>query len=267
MWAGGIVHEVIRESLNRYAHKQTPILAAELQAHARQKLRQGWTEAVNRDWEKRPKKTNLEPLYYGNGKTLPRERTEATRDRVYACLAAFAESDLVREILTVPYVNWKTVDTIESFLLDDADGLKVWCAIDFAFVDPAGRVRILDWKTGSEDKSAIEVQLGCYAFYASRQWYVPPDRLTVEGVYLRDGARVVPYAVSAEVLIAAKDTILTSAATMRGLLSDVRANTAREDDFAFCDDDRRCARCNYRAVCPRVADAAPASAPDREPAP
>jgi hypothetical protein len=255
MWAGTIVHETIAEALGRYARKRYPIQAGELQARAREKLRSGWVEAVSQQWLTSPKKTNLHELYYGNGRSLPRERTERIRDRVNLSLTSFAESEALRELLAVSYLNWKPVDQVDSFLLDR---LKVWCAVDFAFVDPAGQLRILDWKTGQEKPETVQTQLACYTFYAQEKWFAPPERVRVAGVFLMEKARVREYPVTPEVLVEAQDRILTSAADMRATLVDATANRAREEDFALSPADRPCRRCNYRAVCPRTAAAAEA---------
>jgi hypothetical protein len=247
LWAGGIVHELIGEALQRYARTGQAISAGELQARARTRLRSGWVEAVNREWLARPKKTNLHELYYGNGQSLPQAETDAVKERVYTCLAAFAESPVLREIQAVPYLSWKPVDTLDTF---DLDGLRVWCAIDFAYTDPSGILRLIDWKTGSENREALTTQLACYALYAADTWFTPLDRLRLHGVFLREQARVSEYPVSPAMLVDAKDSILTSAAAMRQLLDDVQANTASEDRFAFCENERICRRCNFRQVCP-----------------
>jgi hypothetical protein len=257
MWAGGLVHETIGDALQRYARSGQAITAGELQARGRTRLRSGWVEAVNREWLTRPKKTNLHELYYGNGRSLPPEDTEALRERVYACLAAFAESAVLREIQAVPYLNWKPVDTLDTF---DLDGLKVWCAIDFAYTDPAGVLHLLDWKTGAERRESLTTQLACYALYAVETWFAPLERLRLQGVFLREKARVSEYPVGAEMLVDAKDTILTSAAAMRQALDDVEANRASEERFAGCGNERTCRRCNFRQACPCLVDGAPGEA-------
>jgi hypothetical protein len=249
MWAGGVVHQTLGEALGRYARTGQAISAGELQARARTRLRSGWLEAVQREWLAQPKKTNLHELYYGNGQSLPRETTEAIRERVNDCLAAFAQSAVLREILTVPYLDWKPIDTLGTF---DLDGLKVWCAIDFAYTDPAGNLRLIDWKTGAEDRESLTTQLACYALYAADTWFAALDRLRLHGVFLRENARVSEYPVRAEILVQAKDTILTSAAAMRAVLDDVATNTASEERFPFCENERICRRCNFRQACPYI---------------
>jgi len=247
MWAGQIVHETIQEALTRYSRDGTSFTAAELQARARAKLRRGWTEAVKREWLASPKKTNLEELYYGNGRTVPRERTDAIRDRVYSCLAEFAKSEVLKEILAVSYLNWRSIEKLESFPLD---GLKVYAVIDFSYMDPAGILRILDWKTGAE-RASLELQLSCYAFLANEKWHTPYERMRLAGVFLGQNARLREMTPTPEVLGPARDTIVTSAAAMREALRDPAANVAEEDDFPCTEDLRRCRRCRFREACPK----------------
>lgn len=252
MWAGSVVHDTVAEALRRHAQKGAPILAAELQAVATGKLRAGWKEAVERAWEKRPKLTNLWELYYGNGRSLPAAETERIRAKVMECLRAFAESAVLKEVLAASYLSWKPIEQLDSFLLD---GLKVWCVVDFAYTDPAGLLRILDWKTGGEDTEALQLQLACYAFFAGEKWSVPPERLRVYGVFLRDNARGKEFPVTAASLIDARDRIVSGAAEMRSVLRDVARNGAVEEDFPLAAEERACRRCNYREVCPRFAAA------------
>jgi hypothetical protein len=249
MWAGSIVHDVIAEALRRHARNQSGVRAGELQARARQKLRGGWIEAVNQEWKTSPKKTNLLELYYGNGKSLPREQTEACKARVNDCLASFAGSPVLAEILAASYLSWRPVDQLDSFLL--GGDLKVWCAIDFAFTDPAGKLRIVDWKTGGEKPEALQLQLACYALYAMDQWHTPLESLDLCGVFLAEGARVSRYPINEPVLAEAKDRILSSAAGMRAPLADPTANRAEEEDFPVAEQDWPCRTCNFREVCPK----------------
>ncbi len=257
MWGGSIVHEVIAEALNRYARGGKGIKVGELQARARQKLRQGWVEAVSREWLTSPKKTNLHGLYYGNGKTLPREKTEHIKEKIYQSLAAFANSAVLQEILSVPYMSWKPVDVLDSFLLHD---LKIWCAVDFAYTDAKGILHIVDWKTGAEN-DGLKTQLACYALYAGERWMAPLDSVRLYGIFLNENARVSEYEVSPEDFIDAQDDILSSADDMLAKLDDVNTNRAKEEEsFEICNNGRICYNCNFREICPGFAAVAEAPA-------
>ena len=249
MWAGSIVHEIIAEALRRYAMDRRAISAEDLKQRARAKLRRGWVEAVNREWERSPKKTNLFELYYGDGRTLPRETTDRLRDKVYEALDNFAGSTVLESILATPYVNWRPVDKLDAF---DVDGVKVWAAVDFAFTDPHGATRILDWKTGAERPDELRIQLGCYALYAVERWRTPLEAVRVAAVYLVNQPKIVENPITADLLAETRQFILDSAASMRARLDDPVANTASEDAFPCTDNVRSCRRCNFREVCPRA---------------
>ncbi len=248
IWSGTIVHDVVAEALREYSRSRHPITADGLKARGREKLRQGWTEATRQEWQQAPKKTNLDELYYGNGKTLPAEKTEAVKAKVYGCLEAFATSPLLGEILAAPFIHWKPVDQLDTFVIDR---LKVWCAIDFAYHDAAGILRLIDWKTGAEKTEAISLQLACYAYYARDKWGAMPSQVRIFGCFLGDQARLSEYPLAPETLVDARQAMLASAAAMQECLIDPAANRAREEDFPFCENDRACRFCAYREVCPR----------------
>ncbi len=250
MWAGSIVHSVIAEALKRFPHDRRPVRTGELQARAREILRQGWLDSVNRQWLLKPKKTNLYELYYGDGRSLPKEQTDRIRDRVYNALAAFADSAILKEILSSHYLAWKPVDKLDSFALD---GMKVWCAVDFAYTDPNGVLHIIDWKTGAEKPDALRMQLACYVFYAQERWHAQPEHIRPQGVFLAEGgARSQVYDISAQDLLEAKDRILTTSIAMRGILRDADNNVAAEEDFDCCGNQRVCHKCCFGEVCPQV---------------
>ena len=212
-------------------------------------MRSGWRDSVNQVWKQYPKKTNLFELYYGDGKHVPREETDAIKERVLECIDNFANSAIVKTIKSVPFLNWKPIDTLDTFAIDD---LKVWCAVDFAYTDADGVLHIIDWKTGSEKKDALRFQLACYALYALEKWYVPVEKIAPHGVFLYDGARVSDFSVDAALLVSAKDQILTSAQAMKAKLKDVANNVAEEEDFPCNPNEFNCRNCNFREVCPAV---------------
>ena len=164
-----------------------------------------------------------------------------------------AESALLKQLQTATSLAGKPVDKLDNFQMD---GTKVWCAIDFAYTDPAGVLRILDWKTGGENEDALQLQLACYAFFAGDKWRVKPENLRVCGVFLRDNARESEYPMTPEILVEARERMLQSAAEMRKFLRDPVANEPLpEEEFPLCGRERTCARCNFREVCPGASTA------------
>ena len=251
LWAGGLVHDTIKDALSYYQQTGRWPTVEETQNHARTKMRADWRDAIDKVWLQYPKKTNISELYYGNGRTLPREQTDAIRTRVYEALDNFHHSAAVKRILATPVDRWLTIDSLDSFLVDDC---KIWCALDFAYRDDDGLIEIIDWKTGAENRLSLRQQLGCYGLYAMGKWSVTPDMLRLSGVFLNDGGRCSGYSVDAELLVSVKDQILCSIRAMKAKLRDADHNLADEDDFEFAEDPATCASCPFRQACPQTAE-------------
>ena len=251
MWAGTVVHDTIRLALTAFARSEQPFPTTDsLQNAALLRMRTDWRDAIQQVYLQKPKAANLFELYYGNGKTLPKETTDAIKALIFDCLDNFTASRAVRDIRNAPPSQWRAIDSLDSF---DLDGLKVWGAPDFAFVDQNGLFHIIDWKTGTEDREALNLQLACYALYALDKWKLESvERLQLCGVFLRDGGRVSRYPIKPENLISARDVILTSAKAMKAKLTDPDANTADEKDFPCTPSPYLCAQCPFREACPAV---------------
>ncbi len=254
LWAGGLVHDTIKDALAYYSKTRRWPTVEETQNHARTQMRADWRDAIDKAWLQYPKKTNIAELYYGNGRTLPREQTDAIKARVFEALDNFHHSAAVKQLLATPVERWLTIDTLDSFLIDDC---KIWCAIDFAFRDEDGFIHIIDWKTGAENRLSLRQQLGCYGLYAMEKWSVTPEALHASGVFLNDGGRTSGYPIDAELLVSVKDQILCSIRSMKAKLRDADHNLADEDDFEFTQDTTTCLNCPFRQVCPQTAETAP----------
>ena len=252
LWAGSIVHETIKDALSLTAATGERIPLAKLQENAVIKMRNGWREALDKKWLVSPKRTNIFELYYGDGENygecrhLPRETTDAIKQRVLDCMEGFFYSPAVKEIHQTPPSQWQPIDTLDSFELD---GIKVWCAPDFAFQDAEGVFHILDWKTGEENVRTISQQLACYALFAMNKWNVSLERIRIQGVFLKDGGRVRTYDLNQESIDTVTKQIHDSYNAMREKLTDADANVAEEENFPRRLLESRCANCQFRRIC------------------
>ena len=248
LWGGAIVHDVVKAALKSYHDEAQEFPTVEqLQTKALQMLRAGWKEAVGRLWESTPKSTNLFELYYGNGKTLPKEQTDRLKNSVFEALENFSHSAVLKEIMALPLDSWLSIDKLTSFQID---GTKVWCALDFAWRDADGNIQIIDWKTGGEHSESLRQQLGCYGLYAMETWKVGAEQIKPSGVFLNDGGRRSHYSVDATLLFNVKDQILQSIQNMRSVLKDKDKNEAEEEDFPFAESPDSCLTCPFREICP-----------------
>ncbi len=256
LWAGTIVHETIKDALTRYAATgEVPTLPA-LQQHATELLRAGWLETINKEWQERPsKKTNLFELYYGDGenygecKKLPREQTDAIKERVMSALDAFSRSQVLKDILATSTKQWQPIDANLFFMLDD---IKVWACPDFAYTDASSILHIIDWKTGKEHPAQLRLQLACYALYAIKTLNVPLENVAIHGVLLNDFGRRSDYQVDQALIDSVTSQIKVSFNAMKKKLKDAEKNLAEEDDFPCNPSDFNCSTCPFLRVCPAV---------------
>lgn len=246
LWAGSIVHDVIKDALEDFVRTQTPPTAERLLARAKAMLRQGWIQSTSKDWLKNKKATNLFELYYGNGKTLPAEMTDMVKEKVYSALQAFADSEILKTILSIPTHQWKPIDELNHYMLDD---IKIWCAIDFAYTDNQGCLQIIDWKTGKEKADELYLQLAGYGWFAHDIWHYDMEQIKCHGVFLNEGARVSHYEITPEDITKARAYVLASRRDMVALLDDAENNKASEDKFEPQPNASKCSRCNYKAIC------------------
>ncbi len=258
LWAGTIVHDIIRNVLTKFRSDRIPFESDALQQYARHLLREGWVQSVKKAWLQYPKKAvNLFEHYYGDGTNqVPAEQTEALKEKVYDALANFCQCDTLQELLTLPDPNWKSIDTLDKFIAGDLETdtgtpypLPVWCAIDLAYVDQDQKLHIVDWKTGAEHKDELVNQLSVYARYAMGKWGFSLDNIVLEGVFLNDGGLRKRYTVTESSLTHTADFILNSGKAMRAKLTDPINNTADEENFPCTSNPNNCVNCPFREKC------------------
>ena len=256
LWAGTIVHDTIKDALLKYAATGTVPTLPALQEHATQLLRSGWLETINKEWATRPsKKTNLFELYYGDGENygecrkLPREQTDAIRERVMSALDAFMHTPVLKDILATPCNQWQPIDENLFFMLDD---IKVWACPDFAYADSDSILHIIDWKTGKEHPAQLRLQLACYALYAINILHYPIERIAIHGVFLNDGGRRSDYPIDQALIDGVANQIKVSFNAMKGKLKDAEKNLADEENFPCNPSEFTCSSCPFLRACPAI---------------
>ena len=258
LWAGSVVHETIEAFLKARDTLPSPTeQEALIKAAVHGQMLSDW-----RDSEAGSLRFRLFEHEYQV--QVDAEDKKIVVGIVMRSLRNFFKSPVLAEALAVGRGQWLTVEDLISF---DVDGVPVFLRMDLAFRDQAGRVVIVDWKTGRGEGRFSEVQVAGYALYASEQgWVQSPEEIQTELAYLAI-PRYVRRAVDRKKVDHLRRFIQKSATTMRGLLLDPVANLARLEDFPMVDRPQMCRRCNYRKLCfPRTEDAVPAAAPAPTPA-
>jgi hypothetical protein len=242
-WAGRVVHEAIEMAL-RVLHVGRDLPEPWLLDETLRRMRQEWRFSRSGGYRENPKRPVA--LFEHEYAVEVNDRTwQVLRDHVLRCLRAFYRLPLLVEIRQTPRERWTLIEDVRAFQFE---GTPVYAAPDFGFWTNAGRLALVDWKTGSPDPEETAVQLGCYALYARDVLEVPPESVDLFEVNLREGT-MTAHAWDARRAEAIGERLRLSIRAMKTWLRDPEANIAAIEDFERSEDLRLCRRCNFRAVC------------------
>ncbi|MFQ5899885.1 MAG: PD-(D/E)XK nuclease family protein [Candidatus Methylomirabilia bacterium] len=241
-WAGKVVHEGAEWVLRAlYAGRELP--EAWLIEETVKRMRREWKASRDRDYWKNPREGGLFEHEYQI--SLKSEDWQVLRDHVIRCLRNFYRLPLLAEIKQAPRDRWILIEEIRA---SEFEGIPVYGAPDFAFWTEAGRLALVDWKTGASTSDGSALQLGCYALYANEVLRVEPARVDLLEVNLREGViRGHPWDPGR--LEEVREHLRLSIRGMRAWLRDPETNLAAIEDFEKTEDLRICRWCNFRAVC------------------
>lgn len=240
LWAGSVVHERIETFLK--THDALPGAAAQ-EAWIRDTIHTGMLG----DWrDSEAGSLRFRLFEHEYQAPVDAEDKKIVVGTVMRSLRNFFRSPTLESAFRAGRGQWLSVEDLVTF---DVGGVPVFLRMDLAYRDTAGKVVIVDWKTGRSEGRFNDVQVAGYALYASRQgWASAPEEIVTELAYLALG-RYVRKSVDARRLEYARSFIEKSASKMKGLLLDPLANLARMEDFARIDRPQMCRRCNYRKLC------------------
>jgi hypothetical protein len=240
IWGGSVVHETIEGLLkSRDSIPSRTEQEAIVHATVHERMVADWRESESSS-------THFRLFEHEYDVPVPQDDKRFLVDVVRRSLRNFFGSDVAREAYAAGRATWLTIEKLDSFRVDD---VLVYVRMDFAFRSGDGRVVIVDWKTGRAEGRFNDTQLGGYALYATEQgWVESPEQIDTELAFLAI-PRFRRTAVGASRIESARRFILESAASMRALLVDPAANTARIEDFPMIDRPQVCRRCNFRRLC------------------
>lgn len=244
MWVGEVVHELIELALTHWSRGSGVSLEGLIDRGTR-RMRAQYAESLQKLYRERPRRAcGLFEHEYALG--LGREEWRRQRDRMELCLRNFYQLPLLEEIQDLPRWRWLALESGGSFELD---GAQVTVKPDFAFRDAAGRVVLVDWKTGKARPEDEHLQLSIYGIYAKRSWGSGGAPLQARAVHLED-ASVTEYCLDNADLQAAEEMIRESLAEMRRL-GEGGTGAPELSAFPKTDDTSRCTYCAFRRVCGR----------------
>lgn len=242
MWAGRTVHDAIEMALNAFADgRDIPI--EPFIRDVVERMRGEWRGSNTGRYRDEPKTLALfEHEYHVD---LPREAWQAMSRNVEACLRNFFRLPLLARIRATAPEHWSIEHWSKVF---EFEGTSMWIAPDFGFWTEEGRLALIDWKTGGKNGDGAAFQLGCYALYAAELLGVPPAKVDLLEVNLRE-PEVTGHRWDDERLDAIREQLRLSIRSMKAYLADPDENVARVEDFERTEELRICRWCNFRAVC------------------
>jgi hypothetical protein len=242
-WAGRVVHDAIELALHGLRAGRTvpvdPFIADVIE-----RMRGEWRSSRAGRYRDSPKTVALFEHEYSV--ELPPPAWQALSHNVAACLRNFFRLPLLEEIRRTSPEHWSIEHWSKVF---DFEGTTVWVAPDFGFWTPAGRLGLVDWKTGGGGNGeGAAFQLGCYALYAREVLGVTPAQVDLYEVNLRE-PKVTAHRWDEARLAEIQEQLRLSIRAMKAYLADPVANVAALTDFERTEDLRICRWCNFRAVC------------------
>lgn len=252
-WAGSVVHEAIRDSLTAIRWGRAVDAQATLEKWHKT-MRQDFTFSKSRGyWHGKTRKEFSGLVEHEYEEPVTAEEWKAIWDNTHQALTWFFESRWLSVARSLKPNQWLEVDFMDFeksiFFLE---GVKVFAVPDFAFLDDAGRVVIVDWKTGKAREGYDDQILG-YALYLSHRYQLPLSGMQAQLVYLNEGAEK-SVAVETEALDGFMRKFIDSTTQMKSLLADASKNVPMDETwFKRTEDVSACARCPFRRPCGRQA--------------
>jgi hypothetical protein len=241
-WAGRAVHDAIELAMHGLGDGRA-IPVEPFVADVIERMRADWRSSRPGRYREAPKTVGLfEHEYHLE---LSREAWQALSQNVATCLRNFFRLPLLADIRRTSPEHW-SIEHWSKVL--DFEGTPIWIAPDFGFWTEAGRLALIDWKTGGADPEAAAFQLGCYALYAQDMLGVEPARVDLIEVNLREPT-VTRHQWDAGRLDDVRERLRLSIRSMKAYLADPAGNVAALDGFERTEELRICRWCNFRVVC------------------
>lgn len=251
MWVGSIVHDIIEETIQHLRKNGDFIPLEDAQSEAVQRMRRGWLDSMRKRWEHSPKNyINLEEHYYQtlqhDSETYSKSMLEK-KHKVMSCVKAFYDCPLYDVMKRLKPDDWLSIEEFQKFKLNT--GQEVTVKIDCGF-RYGGKVYLIDWKTGRVSDSVID-QLVTYAMYALKQgWAKKPEDIIIVPVYLaflnEMGSDAMPKLNVTMPMMKRQAEIIRQEYP---ILEEAHCKKDDSDFFEKTDDEYRCKRCHFRAMC------------------
>jgi hypothetical protein len=255
-WAGRLVHQTVELAL-KALHAGQDLPEPWLVEDTLRRMRAEWRFSRRGGYREAPK-ADVALFEHEYGVPVTDQGWQILRDHVLRCVRNFCRLPLLQDIRATPRERWILIEDVRAF---EFEGTPVYAAPDFGYWTTGDRLALVDWKTGSPDPEGTAVQLGGYALYARDILEVPPERVDLLEVNLREGTTT-SHPWDGARLDDIRERLRLSIRAMKAWLRDPERNVAALEDFERTEELRLCRWCNFKAVCrpelepPEVGDSA-----------
>ncbi len=243
MWIGEVVHDCIKRSLRNIVRGIPVLTLDEILALTRDRMRTDFRNSRAGQYKTNPKHAcGLFEHEYDI--PVSDEEWRAAADHVDKCLRNFYGSEVYGMLRGLPPNDFLEVEELSRIPLDGVDiNIKLDCAIR-----ESDRIVIWDWKTGKGSGQGSQLQMACYAYYASTRYGIPIRHVVTRRYELFHDV-VHEESIGESALGELLGYIRGSIKDMRALLEDPDRNIAVEERFQKVSRRRICSRCNFLRVC------------------
>ncbi|MFH1224867.1 MAG: hypothetical protein V1676_03610 [Candidatus Diapherotrites archaeon] len=169
-----------------------------------------------------------------------------------SCLAAFLNSELLREIKASDPKTWRFPKDYDAkgfpvFYFEDT---RVFAMFRFGVLS-GGNLTLYDWTTSARGESAEEdsvLKNNIFLPFFSKNENLSPAQIELKKVYLKDGffeEKTFSNSDAAQV----KNYMRESIAQMKSMLDEGTKNSASEGKFPKTDNESDCTYCNFKKKC------------------
>jgi len=247
MWAGELVHFGVELALRELQGAQVEMPVARgpeaIKDRILVEMRKDFIRSKNGTYRIDPKTGGLfEHEYQLN---LTDEEWQDVKNHILSCLEKFFHSEIFEELKQVPKTSWLPIEKSSAF---DFEGTKVYVKPDAFYRTGEGGVKIIDWKTGREDREESSFQLPTYLLYVIEKHRADPEKVLALEVNLSTGT-IRQEVFDPEKILKIKEEIRGSIEEMKRYLVESEKNIVRKEDFPVTIDPKICRYCNYQKVC------------------
>ena len=188
-WAGNVVHAVIKDALLEVRAGRRPDTERAI-LWARGVMREDFRHSRARAyWRERRRLEFMGLMEHEYAEPLPDTEWKRTWENVDWALRWFFQSSWLERAAALQPHQWLEVDEGADHSWFELDGVKMFAIPDFAFRDEAGRITVVDWKTGAHHPGYTEQVVG-YALYLAHRHRTEPHEIHCRLVFLNAGKEV-----------------------------------------------------------------------------